>query len=577
MRVRVFAKLMLAFLVVIAATAVVLDYGITRVWEHSLRQEITRSLTEKTRLFALSVQNALPADLQSLATQHAQAASARTTVIDRSGKVLADSEANPAQMENHADRPEFAAALRGETGAATRFSQTVRTDFLYIAVPVREGAVRLAYPLSSVEQSTAAIRRNLLWATAVAVLVAMALAALIAHAISRRLRGMVDFAEEIAGGNFSARLSDASADEIGQLASSLDKTAERLAENFTALENSRAQLERLLNSLQDPVIAVSSESKVQWTNGAMQRLVPYGIRNGSPVVEVLRAPDLLMLLDSCITAGGVRSARTSAGIPGKVFQASATPMPGGGAMLVLHDISEIERVEKTRRDFIANVSHELRTPLTSLQGYAETVLDSMNNGQRETREFLEVIRKNAARMSRLTEDLLTLARVESGEQKLEIQPVPAGELLEEAFNTFRAIAQSRGIELVIESVPALTVRADRYAIQQVFSNLIDNAIKYAPSGSRILLGATESRHSLEFYVRDFGPGIAYEHLPRLFERFYRVDAARSREAGGTGLGLAIVKHIVINHGGAVRVESELNHGSRFCFTLPIALVGAERR
>lgn len=252
-------------------------------------------------------------------------------------------------------------------------------------------------------------------------------------------------------------------------------------------------------------------------------------------------------------------------------------MPGGGAMLVLHDISEIERVEKTRRDFIANVSHELRTPLTSLQGYTETVLDSLTNGQRETREFLEVIRKNAARMSRLTEDLLTLARVESGEQKLEIQPVPAGELLEEAFNTFRAIAQSRGIELAVESAPALTVSADRYAIQQVFSNLIDNAIKYAPSGSRILLGAIETGHSLEFYVRDFGPGIGYEHLPRLFERFYRVDAARSREAGGTGLGLAIVKHIVINHGGAVRVESELNHGSRFCFTLPLAMASAQHR
>jgi two-component system phosphate regulon sensor histidine kinase PhoR len=420
-------------------------------------------------------------------------------------------------------------------------------------------------------------RRTLLWASVTAGVVALVLAVLLAHAISQRLRRMVGFAEEIAGGNFSARLSDKSPDEIGKLAVSLDKTAEQLEQSFAGLENSRAQLERLLNSLQDPVIAVSSESKVQWTNGAMQRLLPYAIREGSPLVQVLRAPDLLLLLESCLTVGGVRTARTSAGLPGKVFQASATPMPGGGGMLVLHDISEIERVEKTRRDFIANVSHELRTPLTSLQGYAETVLDSLSNGKRETREFLEVIRKNAARMSRLTEDLLTLARVESGEQKLEIQPVPAAELLEEAYNSFRGIAHSRGIELEIESAPAHTVRADRYAIQQVFSNLIDNAIKYAPSGSRILLGAKEAGHAIEFCVRDFGPGIPYEHLPRLFERFYRVDAARSREAGGTGLGLAIVKHIVMNHGGTVRVESELNHGSTFYFTLPTALVRAEQR
>jgi two-component system phosphate regulon sensor histidine kinase PhoR len=426
-------------------------------------------------------------------------------------------------------------------------------------------------------QADGAAKRAVLWGSATAAIVGTVLATLIAHSISRRLRLMVSFAEEIARNNFSARLSDSSADEIGQLAAALDKTAGKLSESFAALENSRAQLERLLNSLQDPVIAVSAERRVQWTNGAMQRLVPYGIRSGSPLVEALRAPDLQLLLDSCLRAGGVRTARTSAGIPGKVFQASATPMPGSGAMLVLHDISEIERVEKTRRDFIANVSHELRTPLTSLQGYAETVLDSLSNGRRETREFLEVIRKNAARMSRLTDDLLTLARVESGEQKLEIQPAVAAELLEEAYNTFRGIAHSRGIELVVESALSLQVSADRYAIQQVFSNLIDNAIKYAPSGSRILLGAKEAGHWIEFYVRDFGPGIPYEHLPRLFERFYRVDAARSREAGGTGLGLAIVKHIVMNHGGKVRVESELNHGSTFYFTLPTALARTELR
>jgi len=390
---------------------------------------------------------------------------------------------------------------------------------------------------------------------------------------------MVRFAEEIAQGNLSARIGNSSADEIGQLAASLDKTAAKLGESFATLENSRAQLEGLLNSLLDPVIAVSSENKVQWTNRAMQKLVPYRSRVGAPFVETLRAPDLLALLESSITLAEIRSARTSAGIPGKVFQASATPMPGGGAVLVLHDITEIERVEKTRRDFIANVSHELRTPLTSLQGYTETVLDSMSNGSGETREFLEVIRKNAARMSRLTEDLLTLARVESGEQKLEIQPVAVSELLQEACNSFRGIARSRNIEIAIESAPAQMVNADRDAIQQVFSNLIDNAIKYAPSGSKILLGAREAEHALEFYVQDFGPGIPYEHLSRLFERFYRVDAARSREAGGTGLGLAIVKHIVLNHGGRVRVESELNHGSTFLFTLPLsqANVGAEQK
>jgi two-component system phosphate regulon sensor histidine kinase PhoR len=243
---------------------------------------------------------------------------------------------------------------------------------------------------------------------------------------------------------------------------------------------------------------------------------------------------------------------------------------------VLHDLTEIERVEKTRRDFIANVSHELRTPLTSIQGYAETLLDSAAGVNGNSREFVEIIKKNAARMSRLTEDLLTLARVESGERKLELRPVPANSLLEDALHSFRAMAWNQAVELHIEhSIPG-EVLADADAIHQVFSNLIDNAIKYAAAGGKIMLGADANENTVEFYVRDFGPGIAAEHQPRIFERFYRVDKARSRESGGTGLGLAIVKHIVLNHGGQVRVESELRHGATFFFTLPAVSVEAAK-
>ncbi len=232
-------------------------------------------------------------------------------------------------------------------------------------------------------------------------------------------------------------------------------------------------------------------------------------------------------------------------------------------------LTETERVEKTRRDFIANVSHELRTPLTSIQGYTETLLDSTaDNGH--VHEFLEIVRKNATRMSRLTEDLLTLARVESGETRFDVEPTTPGELLDDAIESFREIARAQGIELAIEDVVATSVNADREAIHQVFSNLIENAMKYAASGGRIVLGARPTERGVEFYVRDFGPGIPSEHLPRLFERFYRVDKARSRESGGTGLGLAIAKHIVLAHSGVIRAESELNHGSVFLFTLPVA-------
>jgi two-component system phosphate regulon sensor histidine kinase PhoR len=253
-------------------------------------------------------------------------------------------------------------------------------------------------------------------------------------------------------------------------------------------------------------------------------------------------------------------------------------LPDGGVVAVLRDLTETERVEKTRRDFIANVSHELRTPLTSIQGYTETLLDTLPEEPASTREFLEIIRKNTARMARLTEDLLTLARVESGETRFETEPVPPVELLHDAEESFREIARGQGVDLqiidshngsgLVETLPL--VLADREAIHQVFSNLIDNAMKYGRGGGRVELGARAAQRGIEFYVKDFGAGISSEHLPRLFERFYRVDKARSRESGGTGLGLAIAKHIMRAHGGAIRAESELNHGSTFLFTLPTA-------
>jgi len=234
---------------------------------------------------------------------------------------------------------------------------------------------------------------------------------------------------------------------------------------------------------------------------------------------------------------------------------------------VLHDISEVERVEKTRRDFIANVSHELRTPLTSIRGYAETLIESDGLLNDSAREFLQVIRRNAERMGRLTEDLLVLARVESGEEKLDLRPQSARQLLSESASSMQENARTAEVELAVENIPDWSVMADGYAVHQVFGNLISNALRYAQSGKKIIIGAHEQPGGIEFFVRDFGPGIASEHLPRIFERFYRVDKARSRESGGTGLGLAIVKHIVLNHGGSVRVESSVGHGSTFFFLL----------
>jgi two-component system phosphate regulon sensor histidine kinase PhoR len=446
-------------------------------------------------------------------------------------------------------------------------------DFLYTAAPTGNGAVRFAYPLSVIEKNSSHISQALIRGSLIALLLAVLLAAAAAVLISRRLERIVNFAERVAAGNLSARIDVQKSDEIARVAMALNATAERLEHSFAEVEASRQQLEAVLNSMQAPVIAVNREEKIEWVNGAMNRLLPNRVRLHAPFLETIREPDLLFSVRETIQKRQIHTARARI-LPGRTYEATVAPMLAGSAVVLLHDLTEVERVEKTRRDFIANVSHELRTPLTSIQGYAETLLD-IENAESGTHEFLEIIRKNAARMSRLTEDLLALARVESGEQRFRIQEIPASQLMREAQQYFAEMANLQGSELSIELRRDALVKADPEAIHQVFSNLISNAVKYCPPNTPIVIGAHEYEEGVEFFVRDSGPGIPSEHLPRLFQRFYRVDKARSRESGGTGLGLAIVKHIVIAHGGAVRVESELNHGSTFFFSLPKAAASQE--
>ena len=572
MKNRIFFKLLAVFLIVIAATAAVLYVVIGNAWEASLRAEIERNLTQKTLLFAHRVETDKSHPLSEIATQEGQSAGARATIIDASGKVLADSQSNPDAMENHSHRKECVAALKGQTGESERRSATIGIPFLYVAAPIAGGAVRLAYPLSDVEAVQAQVRHHLLWGSFFASLIALLIAAAVSVWTSRRLQRIVDVAARIEQGDLRARVNDRPMDEIGRVAAAIDKTARQIELSFAAVRSSQHQLETLLNSMQDAVIAVSADGLVRWANHPMDQLVPQHTRLNAPVVETIRDPDFLAAVQAATITKEVKNGRATSIVPGRAFEVTAAPLPDGGVVAVLRDLTETERVEKTRRDFIANVSHELRTPLTSIQGYAETLLDTLSENSNSTREFLEIIRKNSLRMSRLTEDLLALARVESGETRFETEPIPPLELLNDAEQSFREIARTQGVELnivelaTLESLPP--VLADREAIHQVFANLIDNAMKYGPSGGRIELGARAAQRGIEFYVRDFGTGISSEHLPRLFERFYRVDKARSRESGGTGLGLAIAKHIMLAHSGSIRAESEIARGTTFLFTLP---------
>jgi len=345
---------------------------------------------------------------------------------------------------------------------------------------------------------------------------------------------------------------------------------------------SRRELEAMIDSMQDAVVAVDQAGRIQWTNQRMQRLIPgtsvsSAVRVGHALVQTIRDPDVLACVKIALEDRVVSERRSTSLLPGRIFEVAASPMPGGGAVAVLHDITRIEQVERTQRDFVANVSHELRTPLTSITGYVETLLDHENSLSPQAREFLSTILKNATRMNRLTEDLLVMARVESSEQELHPAPVRADILVRDAVQAMSGLVQDEDAVLEIGQLTDVEVFADTDSILQVLSNLIENAIKYGRARDelhcRVIVSAREISEpidAIEFSVRDFGQGIASEHLNRIFERFYRVDKARSRESGGTGLGLAIAQYVVQSQGGSIRAESELNAGSTFIFTLPKA-------
>ena len=425
------------------------------------------------------------------------------------------------------------------------------------------------------------------WALGAVLVVAWAAlnAFLLAHAVRRNIAQLQTSTQAIPERHVG--VIEPSYSDFNELARAISLASDHVEHALKDASESRRQLEAMIDSMQNAVVAVDASGRIQWSNQRMQRLLPdasFGssVRIGHALVQTVRDPSVLDCVRTTLEQRTVSEGRSTSLVPGRIFEVTVSPMPGGGAVAELHDITRIEQVERTQRDFVANVSHELRTPLTSISGYVETLLDHEHSLSPQAREFLSTILKNATRMNRLTEDLLVMARVESSEQELHPAPIPADVLVRDAVMAMSGLVQDTEAILEVGEVTDAEVVADTDAILQVLSNLIENGIKYGQardeSHSRIVVSArevSEPIEAVEFSVRDFGPGIASEHLSRIFERFYRVDKARSRESGGTGLGLAIAYHTVQTHGGAIRAESELNAGSNFLFTLPKAVSSAE--
>jgi len=575
MRQRVFFKLLAAMVLVVIAAAAMLDISQQNILKSSLQNQRVSSLAESAQALAQQVIASPAANLGSLAQEEARAVDARVTIVNREGSVVADYAADGTDIGRNAvsSLSMNSSEMRAITVQHRAFGKAVNRGTLYVTALAGTSIVRLGYPMRDVYETLHMVRRSLLWATLLGLLLAILVATLLAQAVSRRLARIVDFAHQLARGDFGARIADSGRDEIADVANALDATAARVEAVFRTLQDSRKEMETVLDSMEEAVIAVDAQSRVHWSNRVMERLMGGAVKPGNALVQTVRDPDLLACVEKALSRQITAHVRARTVLPGRIFDVSAAPMPGGSAVVVLHDVTEIDRVEKTRRDFIANVSHELRTPLTSISGYAETLLEEDDGLPPQARDFLSIICRNAARMTRLTDDLLALARIESGEYKLNRRPVEAELLIDEAAAILAGLLMDRNVVLEKGESTREKVMADTDSILQVLSNLLENAVKYG-AGERVVIAARHVDGAVEFSVQDFGAGIASEHLTRIFERFYRVDKARSRESGGTGLGLSIAKHIILAHGGTIRAESELNRGSTFFFTLPVVPAAA---
>jgi len=513
------------------------------------------------------------------------ASGARVTLIAADGTVLCDSERDAATMENHAMRPEVQQAMASGEGRAIRHSDTVNRDLLYLARrvtgPGQVAMLRVATPLRQLEAAVWQMRWRL-WGTSLVVLLLAGVGALLlSGSLARRVQDLKSFSQRVAEGDFSPVAAERDGDELSELAHAMNHTAARLKNTIGSLAAEKNQSAAILRSMVEAVAAISPEGHVLFLNDAFCRElhVEAAASEGRALVEVIRQPDLLTLVQTARTTGEQSATEVTLSSSGsdRYFAATAAAVraeAGVAVVLVLHDISELRRLERVRRDFVANVSHEFKTPLTAIQGFAETLLGGALEDPGHNRRFLEIIREHSLRLARLTDDLLTLSGIEAGKLELNFQSVNVGGLAEQCLETTRLKAQKKNLRLAMEIRENLPpVRGDARRLAEILQNLLDNAVQYTNPDGQVTIAAdvAAGARQMVLTVRDTGIGIPQHEQQRIFERFYRVDAARSREAGGTGLGLSIARHLAEAHGGRLEVQSEAGHGSTFSLYLPLDL------
>lgn len=502
--------------------------------------------------------------LHRLAEEYGRQLDVRITVIDATGKVLADSERDPAIMENHSNRPEMMDALHGRNGRDIRYSATLKQDLLYITLPLARkdtviGALRLSMALDHIDDLLRTLIGRLIGSTAAIIGLSLALSALFSHLLSSPIRALSKAARSLSGGDFSVRVPPARSDEIKDLTERFNEMAGTLDRSFSEIRTRKEELEGIISSISEALLVLDVDGKVLLYNTAAQKIIPAGTILGRYYWELIRSERFNELVQNAPAGPGSGEVE----LQEKTYLCSVTPLASRRAAIVLlHDITGMKQLERFKKDLVINVSHELRTPLTAIKGFTETCLDEATGGMKE---HLHVILRHTDRLIAMVNDLLTLSEMEE-KPRLALQDVNVKDLVGNVLALYEPRIRGKGLDLAVECQD-LTIRADPFMLEQLLTNFVDNALKYTEKGG-ITIRVLREDSTAVISVMDTGIGIPREHLARIFERFYVVDKSRSRIMGGTGLGLSIAKHIATVHGGRIEVESTLYSGSEFRVIIP---------
>ena len=589
MRLNLFWKLGFAFFALLIAVLLPVDYYAERTLRRDYERAGFERLTSIARValsspppvssFSTTSRTPSPA-LREWLTKMASSG-VRVTVIASDGLVLADSQSDPQTMENHAGRPEIREALANGDGLSVRHSVSINRDLLYYAARFSMPSgppivLRFAVPLLTVNDEVWAFRRRF-WLSSVVMLLVTGMASLlISRTFSRRVERLQSFSRRVAEGDFRPIDADRSGDALEALAVSLNDSATRLDRAMRTLREERNLSAAILGSMVEGVAVVNSSERLLFANEGFAGILELDAppQPGRSLLEVVRQTELIEAVRDVLKGAPRVEAEIVTGTLRQRFfaatVASVKATENSGAVVVLHDITDLRKLERVRRDFVANVSHEFKTPLTAIQGFAETLLaGAMDDPQHRVR-FLQIILEHSRRLARLTDDLLELSKMDADRLDLEVDRLSVLQLVQSCVETTQRVANEKHLRFSINLPQCLPdVAADRRRIAEVLQNLLDNAIQYTPAGGEIVVSASAGGQEVTFTVSDTGIGIPQVDQPRIFERFYRVDVARSREVGGTGLGLSIAKHLVEAHGGRIWVESEVGRGSQFHFTVPV--------